>query len=164
MLTPTLISKLINENTHGSEIDLKAIAQALDVRVITNSGLDDLCRITLAKGDKGPTIELNPKLDKQTKFTLVVIAIAEYILSFERVAQKGITYDMFFIKNLSEEKYSYRMLLATRLAFPESVMREIDSNPTAFSEFVSTSKYLPEFVRLCSPDKSLSFVLSNFGS
>lgn len=163
-MNSSLIAKIIKENTGETSVDLKGVVAALNIDVVVSKDLTDECKISYPEKSAKPLIQVNAKLDLQTKLTFIAIAVAEYILSPERVSKKGITYDMFFLKSLAEERYSFRMLLATRLAIPEAVMTSINENPSAMSEYMAIAKVRPELVRLCAPDRSLGFILSNFSS
>lgn len=156
-----LITKLIADATNGDKVDLKQICDTLNIQLKAAPELKDYCNIY--RDTKGKTvIRLNPSINSKTRFTLVAIAVAEFILHHERVDEIGITYDMFSLSNLNHKKHTPFMMLATRLAIPEHIIEKLvntsnnfveSKNKTTSSEkfdpqvYISHSIYLPEFVR-----------------
>jgi hypothetical protein len=163
-MNPAIISQLIKDNTLDSFIDMAGIASSLSVRISLCPELRDLCTISLVA--KTVTIKINPDLDVGKRLTFVAIALAEYILTPSRVTGTGITYDIFFLKDIYSQRFSYRMLLATRLAVPERVIQSFGGqgvgSSAAFESFKLNSKHHPDFLRCCVQEGAAMFLLTGF--
>ena len=162
-MIPSVLEKLIKSSTYGDKVNLKEITEFLNITIALDKELTDLCHISLAVEDNKPVIKLNPSNDKKTKHTLVAIAIAEYILTPTRLEGAGIGYDMFFLREIYHQRYSYRMMLATRLAVPEEIINQLEAPTFDTASYVARSSYLPQFIHCCVKDSSAMFLLSNFG-
>ncbi len=168
----SVLHNLIQSAVEGDVINLKSICDTLDVKLKADSTLHDLCRIGL-DNDKQIIIWINPKVDRKTKFTLIAIAVAEYILYPERIKNQGVNYDMFFLRDLNSKKNSRQIMLATRLAIPEHMIEKIakalevqfirDDSDSDFdiNDYIANSKYLPEFIRCVIKESSSLFLLDN---
>jgi len=167
------ISSLIKSATVGDVVDLKIICKTLNIGLKMDSELSDLCKIEVDKNSR-VVIWLDPKLDKKTKFTLVAIAVAEYLIHPARVsAQGGVVYDMFFLKELNSKKRSKLIMLATRLVIPEIIIEKLsDALDNQFStsgakekfnadSYIANSDYLPEFMRCIIKESTSMFLLEN---
>jgi hypothetical protein len=163
-MNPAIISQLIKDNTLDSFIDMSGIASSLSVRISLCPDLRDLCTLSLVKN--AVTIKINSDLDVGKRLTFVAIALAEYILTPSRVNGKGIIYDMFFLKDIYSQRFSYRMLLATRLAVPEPVIQSFGEqgigSSAAFESFKSNSSHHPDFLRCCVQEGAAMFLLTGF--
>jgi len=166
------INSLIKTATVGDVVDLKVICQALNIALKIDNELGDLCKIGVGANDK-VTIWLNAKLDKKTKFTLVAIAIAEYIIHPNRVGGQGVIYDMFFLKELNSKKRSKLIMLATRLVIPEHIIEKLSdaldnqfsndkiNDPFDADSYIANAGYLPEFIRCIIKESTSMFLLDN---
>jgi len=161
-MIPSLIEKLIESCTRENYMDVKAFCEALGVSITVRSSLDNLCEIRLEGEDNTPVIALHHTLDKKTKFTFVAIALAEYILTPDRVATSGINYDIFFLEDIYHQRYGYRMLLATRIAMPQTLIDIISASAPEAEKVIEEANYLPKFLRCCVNNSSALFLLSNF--
>jgi hypothetical protein len=161
-ILPFIIKGLIKDNTIGDLIDLKSLAKELHIQIKLDNELKDLCRISIEKDSRYPTIYLNPACDTKTKHTFVAIAIAEYILTPDRVSGPGINYDLFFLKAIYSQKHNYYMLLSTRLTFPEKTITLLEDQSINSDDFINNSNYLPQFIRCCVSDSSSLFLLETF--
>lgn len=169
------IQQIIKSATQGDVIELKAICQALAIKVAIDPQLQDLCKITQDKYRK-LTVYLNPKLDKKTKFTFVAVAVAESIIHPERMTGQGVTYDVFFLRELPKYKASKLIMLATRLAMPEHIIDKVaDALEVQFTKnnaidkfdcdaYLASSDYLPEFLRCAIKQSSSMFLLDNLSA
>ncbi|PCI58971.1 MAG: hypothetical protein COB35_12460 [Gammaproteobacteria bacterium] len=163
-----LIKNMIKGNTHDNTINIKGIANKLGIEILITSHLStDLAQVYVDENDK-PVIQINENTDLETKYTLMVIAMADYILKPKKVSKTGIIYDMFFLDDIFSQRYHYRMLLATRLAFPEHVIEKlcnkvatIGENDINYMNFVQQSNYLSQFIRSCIDDSSALFLIKN---
>lgn len=161
-MLPSLVEKLIESCTREDHIDIKAFCEALGVNIAIRPKLKNLCEIHLEGEEGKPVISLTPTLDKKTKFTFVVIALAEYILTPDRVARTGICYDMFFLEDIFHQRHGYRMLLATRIAIPKHLINIISSSSPEAEKIIHQTNYLPKFLRCCVSNSSALFLLANF--
>ncbi|WDE03382.1 hypothetical protein SG34_018510 [Thalassomonas viridans] len=161
-MIPSVLEKLIKSSTHDGKVNLKEITEFFNIKIELDRQLTDLCQITLSEEDKKPVIKLSPNNDRRTKFTLVAIAIAEFILTPSRLEGEGIRYDMFFLKEIYHQRYSYRMMLATRLAVPEEIINRMDDPNFDMAAYLAGSDYQPQFINCCVKDSSALFLLSNF--
>ncbi|WDE01093.1 hypothetical protein [Thalassomonas actiniarum] len=161
-MIPSVLEKLIKESTHDGNVNLKEITEFFNIRIELDRQMTDLCRIYICEEDNKPVIKLSPNNDRKTKFTLVAIAIAEFILTPSRLEGEGISYDMFFLKEIYHQRYSYRMMLATRLAVPEDIINQMDQPDFDMVSYVAESDYQPQFINCCVKDSSALFLLSNF--
>ncbi|WP_426359446.1 hypothetical protein ACPUVO_04155 [Pseudocolwellia sp. HL-MZ19] len=161
-MLPSLVEKLIESCTREDHIDVKAFCEALGVTIALRPEIKNLCEIHLEGETKSPVISLSPTLDKKTKFTFVVIALAEYILTPDRVARMGICYDIFFLQDIYHQRHGYRMLLATRIALPEKLVNIAGSTSPDAEHIINNSNYLPQFLRCCVNNSSALFLLANF--
>ena len=159
-MTPSIIAKIIHSNSTEETVDLKSIIEMLGIKITIDNEILDLCH--LVRKDGCPTIILNQKLSRIQKMTYVAIAVAEYILTPDRVNKNGIIYDMFFIKGIYHQRFAYRILLATRLAIPEPVITKYCSQELGSASILSNYDFLPEFLRCCVQDSSALFSLQNF--
>ncbi len=152
------LQQLIESATQEDKVDLRKICQTLGVKVKIDESLNDLCRIDSNESQQA-TIWFKQSLDKQTKLTLIAIALAELVLHPNRVNSQGVNYDVFFLRDLTKNKTSKLMMLATRLAMPEHIIDKVSneievnfSRPTTEEKFdvdkyIRDSNYLPDFVR-----------------
>jgi len=164
-MIPSLIQKLIESCTKEDHVDIKEFCNALGVSVAIRPKLKNLCEIHFEKQENGkgkPVISLNPSLDKKAKFTYLAIALAEYILTPDRVTRTGICYDMFFIRDIYHQRHGYRMLLATRIALSEKHINIVSSLSPDAENVINNSNFLPEFVRCSVSNSSALFLLANF--
>lgn len=161
-----LVKHMIKENTIGANINIMGIAKRLSIEIKVESNLNDLGKVYIDKNEN-VIISLNENSDKQTKYTLMVIAVADYILTPTKIMRTGIVYDMFFLNDIFAHRHSYRMLLATRLAFPEHIIDKLCSNSGvesgsfSYADFIANSNYLSQFIRSCIDDSSALFLLKN---
>ncbi len=161
-MIPSLIEKLIESCIVDNTINIKAIADTLGVDIVLSEDIADLCRIAVDPATNKPVISLHPSNDQKTKHSFVAIALAEYILTPNRVTQHGINYDMFFWSDIYHQRHSYRMLLATRLAVPEFIINQLGEPNFSTDKYIADSHYLPQFIRSCINNNSALFLLSNF--
>ncbi len=163
-MEPFLLQKLIKDATQGEFLDIKTLAKKLNVTIVLAKEKDmkNLCEISCNNTSEKPILKLNESLDKKSRFTFVAIALAEYILTPERVEKAGINYDIFFLADIYEQRYGYRMLLATRLAVPEPMIEKLCDHAPGADEYILESDYLPQFLRCCISNSSALFLLSNF--
>ena len=161
-MIPSVLEKLIKSSTRDGKVDLKQITEFFNINIMIDRQLTDLCQIYVSEQDNKPVIKLSPTNDRKTKYTLVAIAIAEFILTPSRLEGTGIRYDMFFLKEIYHQRYSYRMMLATRLAVPEEIINKLDLPTFDLNAYVIKSDFLPQFIHCCVKDSSALFLLSNF--
>ncbi|MGJ8693419.1 MAG: hypothetical protein ACSHW0_13165 [Thalassotalea sp.] len=169
------VTRLIEACTVNDKIDLKKICDKLKVSLKAASDLTDLCKIGCDE-QRQLVIWINPKIDAKTRFTLVVIAIAELILQPERVKDGGISYDIFTLKDLHRKKHSPYLMLATRLAVPEHIIEKIVAADEMEFEskilrqrtdifdrdaYINNAIYLPEFIRCVVRESSGKLLLDN---
>jgi len=169
------LTKLILSADIGLSNDLNVICQALDISIKAGKLQNDLCLIR-QENDSSIVIYLDPTLDKQSKFTFVAIAIAEMLISPERIKGRGIYYDVFFKKEIHNLRSTKAMILATRIAFPEGIIDQIviannmrfearslreKNNYMDVDAFISESNYLPEFIRSVIKGNSVRMLLNN---
>lgn len=166
------LHSLIQSATFGDTVDLKSICQTLEIKIRMEDNSQDLCRIC-ENDDKQIIIWLNKTIDQKTKLTFVAIAVADYILDPERVSKHGVNYDMFFLRDLSANKATKLIMLATRLAIPEHIIEKLSNALEAqFSKdediesfdgdaYVRNSKFLPEFVRCAIKESTSMFLMDN---
>jgi len=171
-MSSNAIEKLIQSATDGDTVDLKAICKKLHIRVALDETLSDQCKIGLDKQQR-LNIWLNPTLDKKTKFTYVAIATAEYIIDPERVAEQGVSYDIFFLKDLNKNKATKLIMLATRLAVPEHIIEHLANaldlqftKNNVFDKFdydgyIANANYLPEFLKCVIKESSSKLLIDN---
>ncbi len=167
------MANLIQSATEGDQMDLQSICRALGVKLKSDDYMTDLGNISST--EDGIYITLNKKSDSKTKYTVIVLALSEYILTPSRVTTAGIFYDMFFMKELSAKKYSPSIMLAIRLAIPEHIIEKIASQvETEFNskrvtgetssfdvdKYINESKFLPQFLR-CSIKENTAMYLLN---
>ncbi|MEW6992310.1 hypothetical protein AADZ91_16700 [Colwelliaceae bacterium 6441] len=162
------IHSLIQSATVGDTVDLKTICRTMNIKLKFDDNLQDLSKIGL-DDQRQITIWLNNSLDNKTKSTLVAIAVAEYIISPEKVLQRGVVYDVFFLKDLQKNKATNLIMLATRLAIPEHIIEKLtNSIELQFSKdqsesfdpnaYIANAVYLPEFIK-CAIKQSSSMLL-----
>lgn len=166
------LHSLIQSATVGDIVDLKSICQTLEIKIRMDDSLQDLCKIG-ENENKHIIIWLKDSLDQKTKFTFVAIAVADYILDPDRVIKQGVVYDMFFLRDLSANKATKLIMLATRLAVPEHIIEKLSNaleaqfskddtiEPFDADEYVRNAKYLPEFVRCAIKESSSMFLMDN---
>ncbi len=174
-MSSSIIQKLIESATCDDKVDLKSICQSLNITVTIDPKLQDLCRVGEDEKHK-LTIWLNPTLDKKTKFTFVAIAVAESIIHPDRVTEPGVSYDVFFLRELPKYKASKLIMLATRLAMPEHIIDKLaDSLEVQFTKnnaadkfdsdsYITNADYLPEFLRCAIKQSSSMFLLDNISN
>lgn len=169
------LNRLIKSCTVGDKVDLKQICDTIKISLRADPELNDLGRIGRDKQQK-LVIWLKPSLDARSRFTLVAIAVAEFILQPDRVNKNGINYDMFALSDLHRKKHSPFMLLATRLTIPEHIIEklveaeELDfqakkirekSNRFDREAYIENSIYLPEFIKSVVRESSGKVLLDN---
>jgi len=171
------MANLIQSATEGDQMDLQSICKALGVKLKSDDCMTDLGNISTT--EDGVYIRLNKKSDLKTKYTVIVLALSEYILTTSRVTATGISYDMFFMKDMSAKKYSPSIMLAIRLAIPEHIIEKIasqiesefDSKKIAVGEtpfdvdkYINESKFLPQFLRCSIKENTAMYLLDKVHS
>ncbi|WP_206484071.1 hypothetical protein [Thalassotalea sp. G2M2-11] len=166
------IQQLIKSATKGDTVDLKAICQKLKIKIKLDDDLKDYCKVGLDK-KRHTTIWLNSSLDRKMKYTFVAIATAELIIDPIRVSEQGVTYDVFFLRELHQNKATKLIMLATRLAVPEHIIEHLSDDldmqftkNNAFNKFdsdayIANAEYIPEFLRCVIKESSSKFLLNN---
>lgn len=166
------LQSLIQSATVDDTVDLKSICQTLEIKIRMDDISQDLCKIG-ENENKQIIIKLNNTLDPKTKFTFVAIAVADYILDPDRVIKQGVVYDMFFLRDLSANKATKLIMLATRLAVPEHIIEKLSNaleaqfsrdntiEPFDADAYVRKSKYLPEFIRCAIKESTSMFLIDN---
>ena len=166
--------QLIKSASEGDTINLKKICQSLGLKLKINTELTDLCRIAFDENGNA-VIQLNASLDKRTKFTFVAICAAEYIINSERVRDTGVTYDIFFLRDIHANRATNLIMLATRLAIPEHIIEKIanasevqftkppESERFDIDAYIEQSDYLPEFIRSVIKQSSSKLLLDSLG-
>lgn len=164
--------KLIETAVEGDYVNLKTICLTLDIKLVIDKKLKDLCKVGVDEEQRA-TIWLNSDLDKKTKMTMVAIAVAEYIIHPERVLSSGVVYDVFFLRELTTNKSTKLIMLATRLAVPEHIIEKIvlenevnflktkDYDKFDIDNYIANSSYLPEFIRCVIKESTGIFLLDN---
>ncbi len=160
------VKDMIKKNIIDDHINIMGIAKSLGIQITLDEQLTDLATIRTGIENK-PVITLRADSDKQTKYTLMVIAMADYILTPKKVKTTGISYDLFFVDDIFAHRQSYQMLLATRLAFPEPIIKQLCnqhlySGILDYAKFVAESNYLSTFIRSCIDDSAALFLVKNF--
>lgn len=174
-MNESLLTALIKDCTVGDKIDLKKICQALHISLKADPELKDLCKIGI--DDKHQNIIwINPNIDAKTRFTLIAIALAEFILHPERISGIGITYDIFSLADLHRTKHAPYMMLATRLTIPEHIIKKlvhanemeftrksIRDNTDVFDKksYIENSIFLPEFIESVVKESTGRLLLDN---
>ena len=171
----SFLNSLIKSSTVGDTIDLKQLCAQLHIQVKVAPELKDLCKIGLDKTRK-TIIWLNPSVDTKTRFTLIVIAIAEFILHPDRISGAGISYDMFSLADIHRKKHTPYLMLATRLAIPEHIIERLiyaeelkfesksvrDRAKKFDSEaYINNSIFLPQFIRCVVKESTGKLLLEN---
>ncbi|MDO6426799.1 hypothetical protein Q4489_07230 [Thalassotalea sp. 1_MG-2023] len=163
--------QLISNATIGDTVDLKQICRSLNLTLKITPELSDLCRIAVDKEQK-VVIQLNASIDKRTKFTFVAIAAAEYLINSARINDTGVTYDIFFLRDIHANRATNLIMLATRLAIPEHIIEKIvDASEVQFvkqpenekfdiDDYIRQSDYLPDFIRSVIKQSSSSFLVN----
>jgi hypothetical protein len=176
MIKDSPLTRLIKKSTVGDKMDLKRICDKLSITLQPAPDLQDLCHIIRDEKTRKPVIKLNTSIDSKTRFTLVAIAAAEFILHAERINGGGIKYDMFALTDIHHKKHTPYIMLATRLAIPEHIIEKLVYE--ADNEFVSkhirdredhfdsnayieNSLYLPQFIRCAVKESSGKLLLDN---
>ena len=175
-MNESLLTALIKDSTVGDKMDLKKICETLHISLKADPDLKDLCKIGI--NDKHQNIIwVNPKADPKTRFTLIAIAIAEFILHPERISGMGISYDMFALDGLNRKKHTPYIMLATRLAIPEHIIEKLThADEMEFeskrqrevmdlfdrNEYIENSIFLPEFIGAVVRESSGKLLLDNF--
>lgn len=171
-MSSSALHRLIESATVDDIVDLKRICQTLDVKIKIDENLQDLCKVGINEQQQ-IIIWLNAKLDKKTKFTLVAVAVAEYLIHPNKVTGLGVLYDVFFIREMNKHKTSKLIMLATRLVIPEHIIERISKESEVnFSKelpeesfdveaYIAKSNYLPEFIRCAIKQSTGMFLLDN---
>ena len=169
------LTNLIKSCANGDKIDLKKLCDTLNIKVVADANLKDLCKIGRDESRQA-YIWLQPSVDPKTRFTLIAIAIAEFIIHPERISGAGISYDMFALADLHRKKHTPYMMLATRLAIPEHIIEKLiiaaelefeskrvrDKTEKFDSEaYINNSIFLPEFIRCVVKDSTGKVLLEN---
>lgn len=174
-MNDSLLTNLIEGCTVGDKMDLKKICDTLNIKLMADPDLKDLCKI--GRDDKRQlVIWINPNIDSKTKFTLVAIAVAEFILHPERINENGVVYDMFSLTDIHHKKHTPYIMLATRLAIPEHIIeklveaaesefesKHIRDRKTQFDikSYIEKSIYLPQFIQCVVKESSGKLLLDN---
>jgi hypothetical protein len=161
------LAEMISLNINDGIVDLKNIVKTLGVGIVFCDTMKDLCVIKMeqSKGqDTKPVIILKRGLSQEINCTFIAIAVAEYILTHKRVLNGGIRYDIFFLSGLHQQRYSYPLLLATRLTMSEDVISLFNQGAVKCEEYKERLPYTSDFLRCCVSGNSVSFLLSNFAN
>lgn len=155
------ITKIIERNTVGDEVNLKEVAKQMNFKIISIDNMHDFCHLSSNNG-KSPVIKLNKNLSKQERFTIVAIAISDFILYPEKTYNdRVVKFDMFSLHDLHIQRYAHRILLATRLTVSEEFIKRLRDD-IHMKEINKVKSVTPNFLRCCEPYEGVSFILKEF--
>lgn len=143
------LKKAVEDNTNGESINIKQTA--LDLGCTFGDRFSDSIdkgRIFPVPNDENTLakIELNKKNTRVENNTIVALLLAKFILMLESGIIKEDRCDVFFLSEMRSSRTSAQMLLATRLAMPESIISQLDSLHFDTHNYAKKSELMHKFV------------------
>lgn len=143
------LKKAVEDNTEGDSINIKQTA--LDLGCSFGERFSDSIdkgRIIPVPNDAETlaSIELNMKNTRSENNTIVALLLAKFILMLESGILREDRCDVFFLSEMRFSRTSAQMLLATRLAIPESIISQLDSLHFDTHNYAAKNKLMHKFV------------------
>tara|TARA_Y100000310_G_C20686999_1_gene819671 strand:- start:3372 stop:3956 length:585 start_codon:yes stop_codon:yes gene_type:complete len=143
------LNKAVEQNTNGDIIDVRKCALDLGCKFGSPfSDATDKGRIDPVENDatSWAVISLNKKNSESENNTVIALLLAKFVLMLEGREIKSERIDVFFLSEMRGFRESPQMLLATRLAIPESVIEK--SNDLDFNShgYAQKSSLMQKFV------------------
>lgn len=143
------LNKAVENNTNGDTINIKQCAKDLGCEFGDSfSDSVDKGRISPAGqgSDSFAIISLNKANSDAENNTIIALLLAKYILMLEGGVIKDERCDVFFLSEMRGFRESPQMLLATRLAIPESVIERVNELNFNSQKYASQSNLMRNFV------------------
>lgn len=169
------LSSLVKSATVNDRVDLKKVCEMLGVNITLSNTMSDLCVVNLGSDSK-IQVKIKASLNKKEIHTLAVMATAESVINPKKMKGEGVVYDIFFLKDLTNQMHCRAFMLATRFAVPEHIIEQLviatendfssSKNPNAdpkfnSREYINNSTYMPEFLNMVIKESSAKLLLDN---
>ena len=161
------IEQVLEENDCGEYIDVRGVAESLRISIHNREMNDDTLIGVLfkssQKSDEKPSriLNLKPGLNYQEQNTAIALLLAKYCLLPEYMDGKGYRLNIFEMKSFREFRFSRLMYMATRMAFPESTIQQINDVKVQHMPNEAEEHFLAEFVHSTVKGHTIKFLLDN---
>jgi len=161
-LTNVIVS-LIEKHTKDEVIDIMDMAESMGIRVryVEMETSTDVATMKQGEVNKRPDIELNINNTTEQNYTLVALLLADCFIAPQKAKYEGFKYEIFFLKDLRNFRLSRTLLLATRLAIPDSIINQIGEFGFNIDAYIARTNYMPSFVNNIVKNSSASFLMIN---
>lgn len=159
----SVIINLIEKHSNDEVIDIMEMATSMGISVnsVEMETSTDVAIMKQGEEDTRPKIELNNTNTIEQNYTLVALLLADCLIDPQKVQSKGFKYEIFYLKNLRQFRFTRTFLLATRLAIPEKIINQIDVFGSTIDAYIAKTNYLPGFVNNMVKNNNASFVIIN---
>ena len=161
------IEQVLKDNDCGDYIDVKGVAESLRISLHDREMNDDTLIGVLFKSNKhadeksSRILNLKPGLSHKEQNTAIAILLAKYCLLPEYMDGKGYKLNVFELKSFREFRFSRLMYMATRMAFPESTIQQVNNLKAQHVPSEALDHYLTEFVYSTVKGHTIKFLLDN---
>ena len=141
------LQNIIEDGTDGDCIDIFQVADGMGVS-LERSFEDSTIIAELKYPDdlSGPTIHVNKKNTPDVTRTSIALLLAKYCLDWGNGALKDSRVDIFYLREIRAYKTSRQVILATRLAIPDSIIEKANDLRFNSSKYAKDAKLLTNFV------------------
>ncbi len=158
-----VIISLIEKHSQGDVIDIMAMAEDMGISItyVEMEISTDVAVMKQAEEDNRPKIELNKINTIEQNYTLVALLLADCFIAPQKVTNEGFKYEIFFLKDLRNYRLTRTLLLATRLAIPETIINQVEDFDFDIDAYTAKTNYLPCFVHNMVKSSHASFLFIN---
>ena len=141
------LQNIIEDGTDGDCIDIFQVADGMGVS-LERSFEDSTIIAELKYPDdlSGPTIHVNKKNTPGETRTSIALLLAKYCLDWGNGTLKESRVDIFYLREIRAYKTSRQVILATRLAIPDSIIEKANDLRFNSSKYAKDAKLLTNFV------------------
>jgi hypothetical protein len=144
-----LASQVIEANTHGNVIDHRGVAQDFGCDFSEQTFMDSTKKGTLshnsAPGRLG-TFQFNRFNSEEENNSLTALLLAQQLLNISQNIFRHTHCDVFFLRELRKHRMSQQLMLATRLAIPDTMIAKISDIRFNSMGYSKDANLMSEFV------------------
>ena len=166
IVASSFIEKAIEKYTSACKqyIDIDDMCDGLGFEVefasLNNHAVGDM-QLFPQEGDKDAcVIRLQVGTPSKTQRTIKAILLAKFFLQPEKLESGGYSIDVFELKDIKTTRHSRLVYLATRLALPESVIAQIDTESLNKPDLKACTFYDESFVMCSVKDHTVAMLVN----
>lgn len=158
-----IVMSLIEKHSHDDVIDIMAMASSMGISVscVEMKASTDVAMMKPGDEDERPKIQLNKTNSIEQNHTLVALLLADCFITPKKMQNEGFKYEIFYLKDMRQFRFTRTFLLATRLAIPENIINQVDEFGFNIDAYIAKTNYLPSFVNNMIKNSNASFMVVN---